>query len=1035
MNIASAIPTFISLKTRRYHIPHCRRSLLTALLIAACMSMVAQAPQLKFLHVSIEHGLPDGSIRSITQDKYGYMWLGTQYGLCRYNGYNITTFFHLKGDSASLAGNFIWSVFTDSDGDVWAGNDALFSKYNYHNNSFKNYRPPYNVVTRKIAQDEKGLLWLATSSGLMKFNKQTGVFGHYRDQPTQMSRDLSQQINDFFLDTTKGLIYLATQAGFRVFDYRHDKMMPLLVNGTDDPFAINSNSISVVTKDKNGDVWFGCGFINTALVRWQPASNNIKYYHDLTDKSRGWSENRALCLFTDRDGHVWAGGWTSSLSLYLPEKDAFHHYRNDALLGSSIAGNNIDCIYQDKSGMIWVGAEGYGVDRFQPQNSLFTSFQPQAAVQPSLLHDWGRAAIEDSRGNFWFGTSRGITVYDPSKGLYRNYFNDQNNPALISFNSIRSFAEDKKGNIWIGTGNGLTRYDPVTGKFRIFGPQDSLRSYFVWSLLETKKGVLYVGGTGGLQRYDPVTDKLIAATDDETVNRKMVYYNIRNIFEDTNGDLWIGSYDGGLFYYQPGKNIVTYYRHDEKDPTSICSDFVTSVVEDKKGIIWIATRDGLNSFDRKTKRFSFFTTADGLPSNKTSALRVDNANRLWIATGDGLSVLDDDRCIFRNFDMSDGLPTNEFNDQVAASTHDGKFIYPTFRGFMLFHPEEVQQKKYEDPALYISGFRVFDKPLVLATTPEETKELSLRYTQNFFSIELTALDYENPDKVMYAYKLDPFNKDWVYTKERNISYTNVPGGSYTFYYKATSDPTDWNVPVREIKIKVGTVFYKTGWFIVLAILLTAGLIYGFYTYRLRQTAKLHHLQLQATRLEKDKTEIQYQNLINQFNPHFLFNSLTSLNSLIYENKELASDFLEQLSAVYRYLLTHKETQLVELEAEQDFVKHYISLLKTRFEKGLQITINIPAHLAKKKIVPVTFQLLIENAIKHNIIDEASPLIISFTADDQYLQVTNNLQQKAYVETSNRKGLDSLQSLYKYLSSLPLVVEQSGKVFIIKVPLL
>jgi two-component system, LytTR family, sensor kinase len=160
-----------------------------------------------------------------------------------------------------------------------------------------------------------------------------------------------------------------------------------------------------------------------------------------------------------------------------------------------------------------------------------------------------------------------------------------------------------------------------------------------------------------------------------------------------------------------------------------------------------------------------------------------------------------------------------------------------------------------------------------------------------------------------------------------------------------------------------------------------------------------------------------------------------LNSLIYENKELASDFLEQLSAVYRYLLTHKETQLVELEAEQDFVRHYISLLKTRFEKGLHITIDIPVHLSKRKIVPVTFQLLIENAIKHNIVDESSPLVISFTADDQYLRVTNNLQKKAYVETSNRKGLESLQSLYKYLSALPLLIEQSGDTFIIKVPLL
>jgi ligand-binding sensor domain-containing protein len=1022
---------FYFLETRHCHIiPWIT---LTAFLIANSLTLLSQAPQLKFLHVNIEQGLPDGTIRSITQDKYGYMWLGTQYGLCRYNGYTVTPFFHSKGDSSSIGGNFIWSVFRDNDGDIWAGNDAWFSRYDYNSNNFKNYKPPHNAVVRKIAQDENGMLWLATSAGLMKFDKRTGSFSDFR-KDLKLNQRLSPTTNDLFLDREKGLIYLGTNVGFWVFDYRHEKVLDPLVNANNDPFGIHTNMISAVTRDNNGVVWFGCRFANAVLVKWIPSANRIYYYHDLTPESGGRTENRALALFTDRDNNVWVGGSSSSLSLYLRDKDVFYHYHNDPLLRSSISGNNIAAIYQDRTGMIWVGSEGYGVDRFSPKDNLFTTFQPQAAVQPSLAHDWGRAAIEDSHGKFWFGTSKGISVYDPSTATYTNYYNDDKRPTLISYNTIRSFAEDKKGNMWVGTGNWLNRFNVANKSFRIYSQPDSLKSYFIWALLKTKQGVLYVGGTGGLQRYDEATDKFKSADDDPDINRKMTY-NIRNIFEDSNGDLWLGAYDDGLIHYQPSKKIVTHYRHDEKDSSSLCSNFVTSVTEDKSGMMWIATRDGLNSFDKQEKKFKAFTTKEGLPSNKTSALRVDNANGLWVATGRGLSVLDSCRSFLRHFTISDGLPTNEFNDQEAATTHDGRFIYGSFRGFIVFSPDKVQQRKYAPPALYISGIKVFNKPLPLKTTAEETRQLSLRYNQNFFSIELTALNYESPDRVFYAYKLEPFNKDWVYTNERNISYTNVPGSNYTFYYKATLDPSDWNVPVHEIKVKVGTVFYKTAWFLVLATFLVAALIYAIYTYRLRQTARLHHLQLQATRLEKDKTEIQYQNLINQFNPHFLFNSLTSLNSLIYENKELASEFLEQLSAVYRYLLTHKETQLVELEAEQDFVNHYISLLKTRFGDGLQISINIPSHLVKRKIVPVTFQLLIENAIKHNVVDESTPLIISFTADNQYLQVCNTLQKKAYVETSNRKGLESLQSLYKYLSSLPMIVEQSDQLFIIKVPLL
>jgi LytS/YehU family sensor histidine kinase len=225
------------------------------------------------------------------------------------------------------------------------------------------------------------------------------------------------------------------------------------------------------------------------------------------------------------------------------------------------------------------------------------------------------------------------------------------------------------------------------------------------------------------------------------------------------------------------------------------------------------------------------------------------------------------------------------------------------------------------------------------------------------------------------------------------------------------------------------------WVRTLAILLISASGYLFYRYRLHETKKVHGLELTASNLEKDKTEIQYQNLMNQFNPHFLFNSLTSLNSLIYDNQELASEFLEHLSKVYRYLLTNKENKLVSIDSEIDFVESYISLLKIRFEKGIEVDINInPVHRFKK-IVPVTFQILIENAIKHNIIDAGSPLKISFTSANNYITVSNNIQRKAFVDTSNKKGLMSLRTMYKFLSPNPLIIEEEDDTFFIRIPVI
>lgn len=995
----------------------------------------AQAPQLKFLHLNTENGLPDGTVRSVTEDKYGYIWLGTQYGLCRFNGYDQTIYFHHKGDSTSIAGNFIWSTYTDLAGDVWIGNDGFLSKYHYRTGDFDNYPCPFKGDITKIVEDKNGVFWLATSRGLMSFDLHSKRFTHFRDHENADIRKVgSTRINDLYFDAQKRLIYLATSEGFKILDIDHNRLFPPFLQPENDPYHIYKNVITAIAKDKDGFIWFSCGFNSVVVAKWNPIDDVIQYYNDFSSKRLGWSENRILSMYADHDGRIWVGGFTSSLSLYLPEKDVFHHYRHDPLLKSSIAGTSIIHMYQDRSGMIWVGTEGYGMERFHLNTTVFTSIQPQADIQPSLLHDWGRAAMEDSKGNIWLGTAKGISVYNPSTSTFRNYFNSEQNPTLLSFNTIRSFAEDNNGHVWIGTGNWLNRFDSSNEKFRIYNRTDSLKSYFVWSLLVRSNGELYAGGTGGLQKYESSTDHFVDV-DVGTELGKNFRYNVRNLYEDADQGIWIGLYDRGLMYYHPEKNIVRLYQEDEKSANALCDNFVTSVTEDKKGTIWISTRDGLNSLDVHNQTFHVYTTADGLPSNKTSALRVDSTDRLWIATGNGLSVLDKERAYFRNYGISDGLPTNEFNDQTASTTHDGKLIYPTYRGFVMFNPNEILSKEAPVTKIYVSAFKLFNINYPLEQNLEEVKNIQLKATQNYFSIELTGLNYEDPGKVFYAYKLEPLNEEWIYTKERNITYANLPGHKYKFLYKSTIDPSDWNIPVHQLNIAIATVFYKTSWFILFMIILLSALIYRIYSFRLSQTRNVHKLQLQATMLERDKTEIQYQNLINQFNPHFLFNSLTSLNSLIYENKELASDFLEQLSAVYRYLLTNKDNQLVSLDAEINFVHHYISLLKTRFENKLMISIDIPQRLLQKKIVPITFQIMIENAIKHNTVDEGFPLFISFTADEKYLYVKNNVQKKAFVETSNRKGLKSLQSLYKYLSATPIVIHQSLANFEIWVPLL
>lgn len=233
-----------------------------------------------------------------------------------------------------------------------------------------------------------------------------------------------------------------------------------------------------------------------------------------------------------------------------------------------------------------------------------------------------------------------------------------------------------------------------------------------------------------------------------------------------------------------------------------------------------------------------------------------------------------------------------------------------------------------------------------------------------------------------------------------------------------------------LPFKIDELFAAVTWviYMVLPSVINLGFFSQYFLNRWRDS------QIRNERLEKEKAQVQFDNLKNQLNPHFLFNALTSLNSLIMENQELASQFVQQLSKVYRYVLQNKEKSYVLLKTELDFIQHYISLLQTRFQRSLTIKIEISQEAEDLHIVPVTIQILIENAIKHNVLDPQRPLSIEIFTSGDYLVVSNNLQLRSHVETSNKQGLDNMKSLYKFLTDRPVVVEENEQRFSVKIPL-
>jgi ligand-binding sensor domain-containing protein len=990
------------------------------------MSSPSQVTTFNFRRLTSNEGLSDGIVHSFVQDKYGYIWIGTTYGLNRFDGINIKSFFLKPGDSTTLINNHVQSLYCDKKNNLWVGTAGGLCRYNYPTNKFINYSSPTSFTINDIREDKKERIWLATNNGLWLVDEPKRALRKFtfNDNPGHSKKFQCGILQ--IVESPNGNWYLATNLGIKIFnpltnfydEIKHDSSKP---------FSLSSGIVYSVSIDSSGNLWAICTSQQSILDKIDLKDGTIKYYDRFMMAKKEWSTNVLNKILTDKKGRVWITSGAAGLTLYDEKKDDFIDYTNDPFVPNSLLANQNLSIYQDHDGNIWLGTAGYGLSYFNPDKNFFSTINP-LQVTNNITNAWCRAACEDKDGNLWLGTGQGVIRYDHSWRTYKVFENKDEKKPILHYNSVRSLLEDNNGDIWIGTAKGLNRYHPSTGKMDFFNENQGIPLAFFWMMAKDKQGEIWLGSASGLFRYVRDENRFDDLSKDPLLS-KYAHRNVQALYVDAKNRLWIGLLNVGLVMYdidQKKQRLLTI-----KD--SLISDTrFSSFAMDKDGIIWIGSEQELAAYDPARNISHFFTRETGLPSDRTNNIMVDSLNRIWIGTSNGLCMLSRNRKRIKRFNVNDGFLTNQFNEQAAYRTKDGLFIYPTYKGFVVFRPEDYHENISNIP-VYITSFKISNKELT--TNTEALRQINLRYDQNFFSITLAGLNYMNASQCTYSYKLEPFDKDWISTNKREINYTNVPAGNYTFRYKAITDNPDWNVPEKTVQVSISEVFYKTWWFrtIVVAIIVIG--IIAFYRYRFKHRERIVLLQNKAQLLEKEKTIVQFENLKQQLNPHFLFNSLTSLRSLIRVDPKTATHFLDGLSKTYRYLLRSGNSELVTIEEELNFVEIFSELQKTRFKEGLKVNVNVDPGNYSKCIVPVTLQNLIENAIKHNTTSEENPLTINIYSEDGYVVVKNNLQRYRIVETSNKRGLASMCSLYKYLSDKPVVITENENYFMVKIPLI
>lgn len=863
------------------------------------------AQDIKFSRVNAENGLSANSVFAIEQDQKGFLWFGTEVGLNKYDGKKITIYQNNIKDSNSLSDNLVRTLFSDKNGVLWIGTDGGgLNFYDPVKNNFKKFiwsknskNCLSNNTVRSIVQDLDGLLWIGTDNGLNSFNSKTGQFVNYINDPENINSIPNHQIYTLFVDK-KGIIWIGTsKSGLISFDKKKNKFesyseLSSKIGKNDKEYS----KIKSIYEDSKNNLWIGT---EGGLCQLDRSTDKFLFFSDQINCPEFLKKASVFSVMEESKGEIWISTKTYGLIIFNPKKNSFRNLVNEVANKNSISANDLYCVFEDKAKSLWVATVTHGLSVFHRTSGQFginlvEPDNPYGIQSPSMCF------LEDGKGLLFLGSyGSGIYVKDLLTNELVNYNSEKNKLS----NNILSLFDDNKGNVWIGSwGKGFNFFDKKTKAFsKPFNSENSsLTNDNVTCMHPKGNSQVWIGTLNGLNLFDLNTRKIVkTVTQADGLSAKGIYC----LYQDKDSLLWIGTRGGGLnsLNLNSGK-IITYQKSETEN--SISNDKVTSIHEDLKGNLWIGTYQGLNKFNKKTKKFTYYFEKDGLSHDKIFGIIQDNNENLWISTHKGLSKLNtriqsENEKAFINYYSIDGLQSNEFNQCAYHKGKSGKFYFGGINGFNSFFPDKIIENLHKPP-IVITSFSKFRKEVVLDTAITCKKFLELSHRDNFIEFEFAALDYLLPEKNLYSFKMEGQDENWTTPSYRNYaSYTNLSGGDYVFRVRGSNNDGVWNNEGTSILIRVNPPFYKTAWFIILIVLLTICIIAFYIKYRtdkIENEKKILEEKVQERTIElaeknKDITSsIHYaQRIQNAILPDLeYFNNSFPDSFILYKPKDIVS---------------------------------------------------------------------------------------------------------------------------------------------------
>ncbi len=817
---------------------------------------------LRFAHLTTEDGLSQGNIHGILQDRQGFMWFATGYGLNRFDGGSFVVYKHNPDDATSLSANGVLDLIEDDRGYLWITTynggvnrfDPATERFTRYRHDSQNSNSISSDRVESVIQDRRGYLWFGTGdNGLDRFDPATQTFTHYRnDNENQFVGRITDVIEDSQRDVwfvgDRGLHHVnpktgeitrpAATARYMADSVREDKMGNLwlltwapivgLVQ-----YDLRTEQLREYPLGAGAGSLFTADFLDDGEHGfWVPSNLGLHYFdrqrerftrvfrHDETDPD-SLSDNHVVSIYKDRSGLLWLGTDSEGLNLLNFQQEQFGYHRHDPANTNSLSPGRVSAIFCDPDDVLWAGFDPRALDRIDRNTGRIDHYAPDPDNENALGGGYDVDTVyRDTDGYVWAGGwGGGLVRFDERNRQYKHYRPNPDDPGSLIADAIIAIHEDRSGNLWVGHSFGVSRLDRATGKFTNYVPKPG----------------------------DP------ASLGDGSV---------QCIYQDRSGALWLGTWGGVLSRFESKTGTFVNYTPDSHNPRRLNGGLICAIHEDQTGTLWVGTSDGLYRFNRKDETFTRYTENQGLPNSNIRGILEDQAGNLWLSTQNGVSRFNLRTETFRNYGKSDGLQGKDFSSGCYAQSQRGEMFFGGSKGFNAFFPEKIRDNPFVPPVV-LTEFQLFNKPVAIGKdSPLKkaislTDQITLRYRQNVFRLRFAALNYASPENNRYAYKLEGFDQDWRYTdaNDRSATYTRLSPGNYTFRVKASNNDGIWNEQGTSIAITVIPPWWQTWWFRTVATASLLGMAFAGYRRRVRAiTRRAKALELEVAQRTRSLSE-------------------------------------------------------------------------------------------------------------------------------------------------------------------------------------